>query len=173
MPNQVACLTMIEVVGAAIGVAGVTARSTHRLWKLCEAWREAPREVFPLLDGLQRAQEFYTCLKVDVTNALAVPLATSKSNPPGPPTWNFPSSDVADPLERPPPPWSPPGTVATKGPPSGPVAAIFGLIKAAGGILGELETVIEHVLAGQAAGCQRAPGNLPSTQPINARRRVT
>src|SRR5262245_57221552 len=65
----------MEVVGAAVGVADVAGRVSHRVYKLCEAWKDAPRDVFQLRDDLARAQDFYGSLKEDVAKSITVILA--------------------------------------------------------------------------------------------------
>src|SRR5512140_480248 len=49
----------MEVAAAIIGVSEVAIRTTSKLWKLSNAWREAPEELHRLRDDLSRTQQFF------------------------------------------------------------------------------------------------------------------
>ena len=49
----------MELLGAVIGVADVAARTTSKVWALCENWRDAPHDFHRLKDDLTRIQLFF------------------------------------------------------------------------------------------------------------------
>ncbi|RSL44018.1 hypothetical protein CEP54_014856 [Fusarium duplospermum] len=49
----------MELLVAIVGVADVTARASTGLWKLCEQWRDAPKEIRLLRDDLVQANAFF------------------------------------------------------------------------------------------------------------------
>ena len=49
----------MEFLGAIIGVADVTARTTSKVWALCESWKDAPSDFHKLKDDLTRIQLFF------------------------------------------------------------------------------------------------------------------
>jgi len=50
------------VVAAAVGIADVAARASSKAWKLCDLWRDAPRDIFLLRDDLDRSARFFVAL---------------------------------------------------------------------------------------------------------------
>jgi len=55
------CSTM-ELVAAAVGIADITTRASSKCWKLCDLWRDAPRDIFQLRDDLDRSARFFLSL---------------------------------------------------------------------------------------------------------------
>jgi hypothetical protein len=53
----------MEAAAAVISVAEVAARVSLRLWKLCDAWHDAPKDVHRLREDLARAHEFYDAVR--------------------------------------------------------------------------------------------------------------
>lgn len=49
----------MELFAAIVGVADVTARASTGLWRLCEQWRDAPKEIHLLRDDLVQANSFF------------------------------------------------------------------------------------------------------------------
>ncbi len=49
----------MELLGAIIGVADVAARTTSKVWALCESWTDAPHDFHRLKDDLTRIQLFF------------------------------------------------------------------------------------------------------------------
>ncbi|RSL88358.1 hypothetical protein CEP52_015246 [Fusarium oligoseptatum] len=57
----------MELLAAIVGVADVTARASTGLWKLCEQWREAPKEIHLLRDDLVQANAFFAQIQKGLT----------------------------------------------------------------------------------------------------------
>lgn len=53
----------MELFAGIVGVADVTARTSAGLWRLCEHWRDAPKDVSLLRDDLGQASEFFAQLQ--------------------------------------------------------------------------------------------------------------
>src|SRR5512140_1111581 len=49
----------MEAVGAIIGIADCTLRTTSTLWAVTNAWRDAPADLHRLRDDLARTQRFF------------------------------------------------------------------------------------------------------------------
>ncbi|KAK3687409.1 ankyrin repeat-containing domain protein [Podospora appendiculata] len=49
----------MEVLGVIIGVTGITIRTSSKIWSLCSAWRDAPKDLHRLCNDLTRAQRFF------------------------------------------------------------------------------------------------------------------
>lgn len=49
----------MEAVGAIIGIADCTLRTTSKLWSVTSAWRDAPADLHRLRDDLSRTQRFF------------------------------------------------------------------------------------------------------------------
>jgi len=49
----------MELAFAAVGVADVALRTSSKLWRLCEVWRDAPADIHLLRDEICRAREFF------------------------------------------------------------------------------------------------------------------
>ncbi|KAK5654577.1 hypothetical protein OQA88_7206 [Cercophora sp. LCS_1] len=50
----------MEVLGAVLAVSNVAIATTSSVWSLCEVWRDAPDELFRLLEDLRQAQQFFS-----------------------------------------------------------------------------------------------------------------
>jgi len=70
----------MEVAAAAIGITEATARVSVGIWKLCDIWREAPKEVHRLRDELARAHEFLGSVREKVVQDPGTSLATDESS---------------------------------------------------------------------------------------------
>ncbi|KAK3377306.1 ankyrin repeat-containing domain protein [Lasiosphaeria ovina] len=73
----------MELAAAAFGLVGVTGRASSKLWKLCDSWRDAPREVHQLRDNLVRASDFFSQVKSGVertSNSNSTPNAHQKES---------------------------------------------------------------------------------------------
>ncbi|RMJ04690.1 hypothetical protein CDV36_014640 [Fusarium kuroshium] len=57
----------MELLAAIVGVADVTARASTGLWKLCEQWRDAPKEIHLLRDDLVQANAFFAQIQKGLT----------------------------------------------------------------------------------------------------------
>ncbi|KAF5006895.1 hypothetical protein FDECE_6754 [Fusarium decemcellulare] len=57
----------MELLAAIIGVADVTARASTGLWKLCEQWRDAPKDVHLLRDDLVQANAFFVQIQKGIS----------------------------------------------------------------------------------------------------------
>ena len=166
----------MEVVAAVVGVADVTARSAHMLWRLCDAWRDAPHEVFQLRDDLSRANEFYASLKQDLTTYVKSSGSPSMEEEAGTACelsdWHSCFSDPSTagprplkspPITEPPPPWSPPDAEPSAGLASycnpsatarykmpGKLRTLLELITTGGKVVHGLESIIGQVFRGRA-----------------------
>ncbi|KAK4444137.1 ankyrin repeat-containing domain protein [Podospora aff. communis PSN243] len=60
----------MEMVGAVAGILDVTVRTTSKVWKLCQAWQDAPEDVHNLRDDLARTQHFLSETKEGMQNAI-------------------------------------------------------------------------------------------------------
>jgi hypothetical protein len=49
----------MELVAACVGIADIAARSSSKIWRLTELWKDAPSEIHQLRDDLSYAQEFF------------------------------------------------------------------------------------------------------------------
>ncbi|KAK0657996.1 hypothetical protein B0T16DRAFT_502951 [Cercophora newfieldiana] len=49
----------MEMVGAVAGILDVTVRTASKVWKLCQAWQDAPEDVHRLRDDLARTEHFF------------------------------------------------------------------------------------------------------------------
>jgi hypothetical protein len=49
----------MESVAAVIGITEATVRTASKLWKLTNAWRDAPEDVHRLRDDITRTQQFF------------------------------------------------------------------------------------------------------------------
>ena len=58
----------MEVVAAALGVVDIAARSSSKLWKLCEIWKNAPRDIYELRDEVDRAIGIYKIVEANLRN---------------------------------------------------------------------------------------------------------
>jgi hypothetical protein len=174
----------MEIVAATVGVADVAGRVSHRVWRLCEAWKDAPRDVFQLRDDLSRAQEFYGSLREDVARSVAALLTT----PPSSPTEKAASAKTADVFYDPEFP-SPEvdGAIEDKARRTasntdsgirrqqavGPVQALLELIKNGLAAMADLETIVEVVAA---AGGNRLENTSSPEKPakpvLSSRRRM-
>src|SRR5690349_2452940 len=52
----------MELVAAAVGIVDITTRACSKCWKLCDLWRDAPRDIFQLRDDLDRSARFFLSL---------------------------------------------------------------------------------------------------------------
>ncbi|RSM00939.1 hypothetical protein CDV31_011579 [Fusarium ambrosium] len=57
----------MELLAAIVGVADVTARASTGLWKLCEQWRDAPKDIHLLRDDLVQANAFFAQIQKGLT----------------------------------------------------------------------------------------------------------
>ncbi|KAJ4328679.1 hypothetical protein N0V84_000870 [Fusarium piperis] len=57
----------MELLAAIVGVADVTARASTGLWKLCEQWRDTPKEIHLLRDDLVQANAFFAQIQKGLT----------------------------------------------------------------------------------------------------------
>ena len=49
----------MEIATGVVGLADVAIRAGSKVWKVCEAWRDAPSDLHHLCDDLVRAERFY------------------------------------------------------------------------------------------------------------------
>ncbi|KAH8886043.1 hypothetical protein GQ53DRAFT_828413 [Thozetella sp. PMI_491] len=68
---------IMEFVGLALGVGGVTAKVSSKLWELTKRWQDAPREIFALRDSVMRAENFFvevaTVIEASTTDTVTEP----------------------------------------------------------------------------------------------------
>ena len=57
----------LSIIAAVVGVADVAGRTSNSIWRLCDAGRDAPRDVHELRDELTRASEFFSGLERGLT----------------------------------------------------------------------------------------------------------
>jgi len=50
----------MEAIAAVVGITEATIRTTSKLWKLSNAWRDAPADLHRLRDDLSRTEHFFT-----------------------------------------------------------------------------------------------------------------
>lgn len=67
----------MEIAAATIGVVNVTVRTSCKVWMLCESWKEAPKDVHLLRDSLNRAEEFFSHVKMGTEKASMDQLVTN------------------------------------------------------------------------------------------------
>jgi hypothetical protein len=63
----------MEILGATLAVVDVTSRASAGIWRLCQAWRDAPEEVFQLRDEIDRADRFFCMLKAGIAESCDSP----------------------------------------------------------------------------------------------------
>jgi len=63
----------MEMVGAVAGILDVTVRCTSKVWKLCQAWHDAPEDVHYLRDDLARTEHFFSETKQGIQNTILGP----------------------------------------------------------------------------------------------------
>jgi hypothetical protein len=59
----------MELVAAALGAADVASKASSSLWKLCEKWHNAPRDIFALRDEIDRADRLYTTVQSHILDS--------------------------------------------------------------------------------------------------------
>jgi len=67
----------MELIAAALGTAEVAAKASSGLWKLCEKWHNAPRDIFELRDEIDRATRLYATVQSHILDS-----STAGSTPP-------------------------------------------------------------------------------------------
>jgi len=145
----------MEVVAAAVGIADVTARSAHMLWRLCDAWRDAPHDLFQLRDDLSRANEFYGSLKNDVAQYSKV---VSSATPTTGQVTEMACEQPGLASDESPPPWSPPDpygrihNLSNATALEGKLSTLVELIRTGTRVVDELGSVIGLVLGGRLDG---------------------
>jgi len=59
----------MELIAATIGVIDVTTRTSSHVWKLCNNWKDAPRELHHLRDDMVRTHEFFLQVRTGIKTA--------------------------------------------------------------------------------------------------------